>query len=83
LKEGKLQEYIEELISKYPPKFMEAIMNDLSDDKEFYKVLHELNITSEYDFEEEDLVPADDDDDGDEIGIEANFTGSMRYEEDT
>ncbi len=83
LKEGKLQEYIEELISKYPPKFMEAIMNDLSDDKEFYKVLHELNITSEYDFEEEDLVAADDDDDGDEIGIEATFTGSMRYEEDT
>ena len=81
LAEGKLQEYIEELISKYPPKYIEAIMGDLSDDKEFYKVLNELNITNEFDFEEEDFESADNDsDDGDDIGIEATFTGSMRYE---
>ena len=83
LGEGKLQEYIEELISKYPPKYMEAILSDLSDDKEFYKVLGELNITSEFDFDEEELEANVDDDDGDDIGIENRFTGSMRYEEDT
>ncbi len=82
LAEGKLQEYIEELISKYPPKYIEAIIGDLSDDKEFYKVLNELNITNEFDFEEEDFESADNDaDDGDDIGIEATFTGSMRYED--
>jgi hypothetical protein len=83
LGEGKLQEYIEELISKYPPKFMEALLSDLSDDKEFYKVLGELNITNDFDFDEEELESTDDDDDGDDIGIENRFTGSMRYEEDT
>lgn len=82
LKEGKLQEYIEELISKYPIKYIEALMSDLSDDKEFYKVLNELNITSEFDFEEEDFENvADDDDDGDDIGIET-ISGGMRYEDE-
>ncbi|MBY0516839.1 MAG: hypothetical protein K2P81_08030 [Bacteriovoracaceae bacterium] len=81
LSEGKLQEYIEELISKYPAKYIEAITNDLSDDKEFYKVLNELNITNDFDFEEEDFEQDNDDDSGDDIGIEATFTGSMRYED--
>jgi hypothetical protein len=81
LQEGKLQEYIEELISKYPPKFVEAILSDLSDDRDFYKVLSELNITAEFDFEEEDLQAVDDDGDDDDLGIEARFTGSMRYED--
>ena len=80
LAEGKLQEYIEELISKYPPKYIEAIMNDLSDDKEFYKVLNELNITNEFDFEEEDFEADNDDDDNDDIAIE-RFSGTMRYED--
>ena len=80
LSEGKLQEYIEELISKYPPKYIEAITNDLSDDKEFYKVLNELNITNEFDFEEEDFEQNDDDDDDGDIGIE-RFNGTVRYED--
>jgi hypothetical protein len=82
LKEGKLQEYIEELISKYPPKYIEALLSDLSDDKEFYKVLNELNITSEFDYEEEDFDNSvDDDDSDDDIGIET-ISGSMRYEDE-
>ena len=82
LKEGKLQEYIEELISKYPPKYIEALLSDLSDDKEFYRVLNELNITSEFDFEEDEFEnAADDDDDGDDIGIET-ISSSLRYEDE-
>ena len=80
LAEGKLQEYIEELISKYPPKYIDAITNDLSDDKEFYKVLNELNITNEFDFEEEDFEADNDEADTDDISIE-RFSGSMRYED--
>lgn len=83
LSEGKLQEYIEELVAKYPAKYVEAILKDLGDDKDFYKVLNELNITNDFDFEEEDFESSDDDDRDDDIGIEATFTGSMRYEEET
>ena len=81
LAEGKLQEYIEELISKYPAKYVDAIMKDLGDDKDFYKVLNELNITNEFDFEEEDFEADSDNDGDDDIGIEQTFTGSMRYED--
>lgn len=82
LKEGKLQEYIEELISKYPPKYIEALLSDLSDDKEFYRVLNELNITSEFEFEEDEFENAvDDDDTDDDIGIET-ISSSLRYEDE-
>ena len=82
LKEGKLQEYIEELISKYPTKYIEALLSDLSDDKEFYRVLNELNITSEFDFEEDEFENAvDDDDSDDDIGIET-ISSSLRYEDE-
>ena len=82
LKEGKLQEYIEELISKYPPKYIESLISDLSDDKEFYRVLNELNITSEFDFEEDEFENAvDDDDSDDDIGIET-ISSSLRYEDE-
>ncbi|MGC4057722.1 MAG: hypothetical protein QM743_06310 [Chitinophagaceae bacterium] len=57
-------------------------MSDLSDDKEFYKILNELNITSEFDFEEDEFENAvDDDDDSDDIGIETIST-SLRYEDE-
>ena len=37
-----------------------------------------------FDFDEEEIeAAADDDMDDDEIGIETRFTGSMRYEDDT
>ncbi|MES2527563.1 MAG: hypothetical protein V4598_10765 [Bdellovibrionota bacterium] len=82
LKEGKLQEYIEELLSKYPTKYIEALLSDLSDDKDFYTVLNQLNITSEFDFEEDEFENAvDDDDDGDDIGIET-ISSSLRYEDE-
>jgi hypothetical protein len=82
LQEGKLQEYIEELISKYPPKYIEALLSDLSDDKEFYRVLNELNITSDFDFEEDEFENAvDDDGDDDDIGIETIST-TLRYEDE-
>lgn len=81
LGEGKLQEYIEELIGKYPAKYVDAILKDLGDDKDFYKVLNELSITNEFDFEEEDFEADSDSDSDDDIGIEQTFTGSMRYED--
>jgi len=57
-------------------------LSDLSDDKEFYRVLNELNITSEFDFEEDDFENVADDDDGDDdIGIET-ISGAMRYEDE-
>ena len=66
LKEGRLQDYITELIGKYPPKFIEQMLADLTDDREFYKVLNDLGITTNYnydDVEESAAVEADDDDD--------------------
>ncbi|HXH76055.1 MAG TPA: hypothetical protein VNJ08_13880 [Bacteriovoracaceae bacterium] len=82
LKEGKLQEYIEELISKYPTKYIEALLSDLSDDKEFYRVLNELNITSEFDFEEDEFENAVDDDDGDDDLAIETISSSLRYEDE-
>lgn len=80
LKEGMLQEYIEELISKYPPKLIESILTDLHDDKDFFKALNDLNITSEFDFEEEDFDSDSDDDE--DITIETRSIGANRFDED-
>jgi hypothetical protein len=44
LKEGKLNQYIEELVAKYPDKYIEAIRMDLSSDKEFSKVVSDLEL---------------------------------------
>ena len=44
LEEGKMQGFIQELISKYPLKNIESILNDLSDEKSFYSALRELDI---------------------------------------
>ena len=84
LKEGKLQEYIEELIGKYPPKYIESILADLQDDKDFFKALNELNIASELDYDEEVEGIDSDDDDGDDIEVETRSFASTksRYEED-
>ena len=75
-----LQEYIEELISKYPPKLIESILTDLHDDKDFFKALNDLNITSEFDFEEEDFDSDSDDDE--DITIETRSIGANRFDED-
>lgn len=44
LQEGKLQALMGELVERFPVKNLEAILNDLADDKTFYRVLQELNI---------------------------------------
>jgi len=64
LKEGKLQNYIEELISKYPPQYIQMLIDDLSDERDFFKVLTELNISdAELEIEEiEDIVDEEADD---------------------
>ena len=49
LSEKKLDRYIEELVSKYPDKYLEAIRQDLSSDREFLKVIRELEIDENID----------------------------------
>ena len=44
IKEGKLNRYIEELVAKYPEKYIEAIRQDLASDKDFSKVIHDLEL---------------------------------------
>lgn len=44
LKERKLNGYIEELVSKYPDKYIEAIRQDLASEKDFAKVIADLEI---------------------------------------
>ena len=84
LKEGKLQQYIEELVSKYPPKLIESLLSDLQDDKEFYKALNELNIHSDMELDDVEFDGAEDDDDADDdIAVETrNFTSSQRFEDE-
>jgi hypothetical protein len=44
LKEGKLNQYIEELVVKYPDKYIEAIRQDLASDKDFAQVIVDLDL---------------------------------------
>lgn len=60
LKEGKLNQYIEELVAKYPEKYIEAIRQDLANDKEFAKVIVDLDLDeNDDDFEGEGGGEAD------------------------
>jgi len=70
LKEGKLNQYIEELVSKYPDKYIEVIRQDLSTEVNFNKVIHDLELDESID----DL-----DYDGDSID---SLIGSIKKEED-
>ena len=73
LKEGKLNQYIEELVAKYPEKYIEAIRQDLASDKDFARVIHDLDLDESVDdFEAEgdgdnfiDSIRRDFEDDGD------------------
>ncbi|MGE0615646.1 MAG: hypothetical protein AB7P04_08385 [Bacteriovoracia bacterium] len=74
LKEGKLNRYIEELVAKYPDKYIEAIRQDLAGDREFSKVVSDLELDESIeDFERDmenvdnliDSIRRDVDDDGD------------------
>ncbi len=58
LREKKLNQYIEELVSKYPDKYIEAIKNDLTDENAFSKVIYDLELD-----ENVDDIPSEDDTD--------------------
>lgn len=49
LKEGKLNQFIEELVAKYPEKYIEAIRTDLMNDKDFAKVVFDLELDESID----------------------------------
>jgi hypothetical protein len=49
LKEGKLNQYIEELVSKYPDKYIDVIRQDLSTEISFTKVIHDLELDESID----------------------------------
>jgi hypothetical protein len=63
--EQKLAKIIEELVRKYPMKYIEAIVQDLADDKSFNHVLKDLDIETEEadleNFDDEDLLDDDQD----------------------
>lgn len=44
LKERKLNQFIEELVLKYPDKYLEAIRQDLDNDHDFAKVVSDLEL---------------------------------------
>jgi nucleoid-associated protein YgaU len=56
LREKKLNQYIEELVSKYPDKYIEAIKQDLADETAFSKVIYDLELD-----EGVDDIPVEDD----------------------
>jgi hypothetical protein len=58
LREKKLNQYIEELVSKYPDKYIEAIKQDLADETAFSKVIYDLELD-----EGVDDIPSDDESD--------------------
>ena len=49
LKEGKLNNYIEELVSKYPDKYIDVIRQDLTTEVNFNKVIHDLELDESID----------------------------------
>jgi hypothetical protein len=58
LREKKLNQYIEELVAKYPDKYIEAIRQDLANDKDFAKVIHDLDLdesVDDFDVESESM----------------------------
>ncbi len=59
LKEKKLNRYIEELVSKYPDKYIEAIRLDLNSDKDFAKVITDLDLDETVDDFEMDAEAAE------------------------
>lgn len=73
LSEGKLAKIIEELVRKYPMKFIENIIQDLADDKAFSHVLKDLDIETD----ENEMDGFDDDellDDDQDIAFETKVT---------
>lgn len=69
LREKKLNQYIEELVSKYPDKYLESIRIDLADEKAFGKVIHDLELDESLD----DVEGDDESDDAIVEGIRRDF----------
>ncbi len=69
LREKKLNQYIEELVSKYPDKYLESIRMDLADEKAFGKVIHDLELDESLD----DVEGDEDSDDAIVEGIRRDF----------
>ena len=81
LREGKLQQYIEELISKYPPAYIKAVAADLQDEKDFYRALSELNIATDVEFEEDFEGQSESEIDSEDIDADTrNYTSVNRFE---
>lgn len=62
LREKKLNRYIEELVSKYPDKYLDVIRQDLSTEKEFAKVILDLELdesVDEFDVDNESVEVID------------------------
>lgn len=59
LSQGKLNIFIEELVGKYPEKYIEAIKHDLAHDKEFMKVVQDLELGESVEEFESDSENAD------------------------
>jgi hypothetical protein len=70
MREGKLNRFIEELVLKYPDKYIEAIRHDLAHDQEFAKVVADLEI--------DEVVEASDDFSDDEDSAAENFIDHIR-----
>lgn len=80
LAEGKLQLFIEDLVNKYPLKYLEGILSDLADEKTFFGVLKEMNIESDTDdIYDEDSDDLDDDQD---IAYETKVTGKPSFDDE-
>jgi len=80
LTEGKLQIFIEELVSKYTVKQIEGLLEDLTDEKSFFQVLQELNIDSslEESFDDADADATPDDQD---IAFETKVVAQPAFDE--
>jgi hypothetical protein len=63
LNEGKLQNYIEDLVEKYPLHHIEQILSDLVDEKTFFGILKEMNIEVDGELDNFDDLEGDDDQD--------------------
>jgi len=63
IQERKLQVLLEDLIEKYPFKFIEGLFQDIQDEKTFFNILKEMNIEENEPFEE--VFDENDDDDQD------------------
>lgn len=78
LEEGQLQSYIESLVEKYPIKFIDSLISDLTDEKSFFAILKEMDIDADEE-SYEDIEEGDDDDQ--DIAFETKGSNSPRFEE--